>query len=143
MKIISILKPLLFAYECIRIIIVIILMLVLENRPQLSITLAFTAPGVLFPLMALFIWIDTMRCKSYLPLFIAGKCVYIFILLIWFILSKQVTMFAGGGNLAGFAQFILSGDFFALAVAFLIKKDIQDTMEIQEIQKLNTESEES
>ena len=107
-------------------------MLMLGEKQQFSIILVFTAPGVLFPLMALFIWIDTVRCKAYLPLFTAGKCVYIFLLLIWFILSKQVTIFAGNDSIAGIAQFFLSGDFFSVAAALIIKKDIQESMELTE-----------
>jgi membrane protein required for beta-lactamase induction len=40
--------------------------------------IALMASSALFPLMALFIWLDSTRYKVYMPLFIAGKCVGIF-----------------------------------------------------------------
>jgi len=95
--------------------------------------MVFAVPGVLFPLMALFMWIDLERNKAYLPLFTAGKCVYIFILVIWFILSKQVTMLAGSGNFQNLAQIIISADLFSLAAVLLIKKELMDLEEIAEI----------
>lgn len=84
----------------------------------------YAVPAVLFPLMALFIWLDTSRYEVYLPLFTAGKCLGIFVLLGWSIVSKQVTIME---------SFILSGDLFALAVILLIMKDVQKPIETQEL----------
>ena len=92
----------------------------------------FISPAALFPLMALFIWLDTGRYRAYLPLFTAGKCIGIFIVLGWSIISQQVTMITKIYDAAIFAELILlSGDFFALAAALLIIKDVQRSANIQ------------
>ena len=76
-------------------------------------------------LMALFIWLDAVRYRVYIPLYIAGKCIGIFILMTgWFIFSIQVTIIE---------SFILSGDLFALAAILLILKDIDKESEKQAI----------
>ena len=98
--------------------------------PQTSVIpwLAFTAPGAMFPLMTLFLWIDFSRFKTYLPLYIAGKCIGIFSILGWSIVSRRFTMFEG---LTGFYLIIdlvfLSGDLLALAAALLIFRNMQKT----------------
>ena len=126
MKIIQFVKAALFTYEFIRIMAFISVLILQRNEPNLLVKMIFAAPSVLFPLMALFIWLDTNLYKAYLPLFIAGKCIGIFILLGWSIVFQQVTIF---GRLYGFAipaeLLLLSGDFFALAAVLLIIKDVQ------------------
>jgi len=47
--------------------------------------------AVLFPLMALFIWLDSVRYKAYIPLFIAGKCVGIFSIFSLLIIARRIT----------------------------------------------------
>jgi len=123
MKIIQLVKSGLLILECIRIM---ILIYVLFSRNDLDLTakIIYSAPGALFPLMALFIWLDTIRYRAYLPLFAAGKCIGIFIFLLWFIISKQVTIMG---------SFILSGDLFALAAVLLIIRDNREKTKIQTI----------
>ena len=115
MKITQLVKGGLFIYECIRIVFL-ALVLYLQGSGGLSIKVIFTAPGVLYPLMALFIWLDANRYKVYIPLFLAGKCVGVFMLLGWSIITRQVTMIE---------SFILSGDFFSLAAAIMINREFQ------------------
>ena len=132
MKIIQLVKPGLFIYECIRIMALITILILQRNEPGLFLKMIFASPAVLFPLMALFIWLDIDRYKAYLPLFTAGKCIGIFILLGWSIISRRVTMIGGFNETAIFAELILlSGDFFALAAILLVIKDFEKTTERQ------------
>ena len=127
MKIIQLVKPALFIYECVRIMALITVLIFQRNDPGFLIKMIFAAPTALFPLMALFIWLDTGRYKTYLPLFTAGKCIGIFILLGWSIASRQVTIIGEFYGIAILAELILlSGDFFALAAVLLIIKDVQE-----------------
>ena len=114
MKIISFVKGGLFVIEFFRIIILAIILITQENNIGLSIIILFAAPCVLFPIMALFIWLDTGRYRAFIPLFIAGKCVSIFMILGWFIMTWQVTMIMG---------LILSVDFFAFALILMVNND--------------------
>jgi len=123
MRIIQLFKPGLFIYELLKFMILVFILLFQKEEPVTTAKMIFAASGVLFPLMALFIWLDTNRYNVYLPLLIAGKCVGIFILLGWSILSKQVTMIE---------SYLLSGDLFALAVILLIIKDAQKPIETQD-----------
>jgi hypothetical protein len=98
-----------------------------ETDPSLFTKMVLAAPGALFPLMALFLWLDTERYKEYLPLFAAGKGIGIFTLLGWFIVSQKVTMIGCFHGIAIIAELLLlSGDLFALAAVFLIIKDVRN-----------------
>ncbi|MCL2440680.1 MAG: hypothetical protein FWD14_02980 [Treponema sp.] len=124
MRLISFLKTGLFIYECFRILILAIILIIQGSEPGLSIRMIFAASAALFPLMALFICIDINRYKTYLPLFAAGKCICIFMELGWSIISRQVTMIGSIDSAAILAQLILSGDLFALAAVFMIIKNV-------------------
>ena len=132
MKIIQLVKSGLFLYEFIRFLVYIFLLILHRDEPYILFKLVLVSPAVLFVLMALFIWLDSHRYRAYLPLFIAGKCFSIFILLGWSIFSEQVTMIGMFYNAAIFTAnfvanaeiFLKSGDFFALAAALLIIKDV-------------------
>jgi len=119
-----ILKIGLFAYECVRIMLLALILIINNTENGLLTRMIFSAPSVLFPLMALFILLNTERYKVYLPLFIAGKCISVFMEALWSIISIQVTIGKGLDRSSVFAQFILSGDLFALAAAILIFKYI-------------------
>jgi hypothetical protein len=83
--------------------------------------LAFASPGALFPLMALFLWIDFRRYQAYIPLYIAGKCIGILTLLVFSITSRGFTMIKEFYGSSVFAELIfLSGDLLALAGILLI-----------------------
>ena len=131
MRMVNILKPALFIYECVRIILAFTLVL---KQPVSSavLWLAFTANGALFPLMAMFIWLDVSRYRPYLPLFIAGKCIGIFSLLGWFIIFGQVTMIRGLRGVYIMAELVfLVVDLFALAAILSIFSYIQKKTENQ------------
>ncbi|MCL2197174.1 MAG: hypothetical protein FWB77_06120 [Treponema sp.] len=77
--------------------------------------------------MALFIWLDINRYKTYLPLFISGKCIGLFLLLGWLIVSRQVTMMGSLFKTAMYVELVLlSGDLLALTAVLLIKRDSQN-----------------
>jgi hypothetical protein len=120
MGIVRILKPGLLVYECVRIFLTVYMLAVL--LPGLSSVpfLILTTPFVLFPLMALFIWLDVEKYKAYLPLYLAGKCVGIVILAVWIITGNSSVVFLQGWSI------FLSGDFFTIAAVILIMRSIQN-----------------
>jgi len=122
MKITKLIKGGLFIYECIRVVLI-AFVLYLQGIGGLSVKVIYTAPCALYPLMALFIMIGANRYKVYVPLFIAGKCIGVFMLLGWSIITRQVTMIE---------SFILSGDFFSLAAALMINRDFRKQTEFNE-----------
>ena len=116
MKVVSIVKPVLFIYECIRILVLAGYMILQGYNSSNFTNMVFAAASVLFPLMVLFLCLDTIRYRAYVPLFTAGKCIGIFTLLLFSIISMRLTMIGG---------VLLSGDFFALAAILLIGKDVK------------------
>jgi hypothetical protein len=121
MGIIRILKPCLFAYECVRIIILAFTLVLLLPETGAIPWLAFASAGALFPLMALFLWLDISRYKAFLPLYIAGKCIGIVSLLGWSVVSGHFTIIDGFAGVYIIAELVfLVGDLFALAAVLLI-----------------------
>ena len=129
MKISGVLKPALFVYECVRLILFLFLLFIYKISGSITIPwLAFSANGALFPLMALFIWIDISRYRQYVPLFIAGKCIGVLLLILWLLLFIQ-------SNIIETGVFFLCGDLLALAsVVFILKE--KRTLEEAESKKL-------
>lgn len=90
--------------------------------------LILVAPGALFPLMALFVWLDVSRFKAYLPLLMAGKCISIISLVGWSIITRRGTIMEDLYGFIFYLKFILlSGDFFAMAVILAVIKSVQKT----------------
>jgi hypothetical protein len=126
MGIIRILKPVVFFYECIRIVLLVFTLVLILPKTSAIPWLAFTAPGAIFPLMTLFLWIDYSRYKPYMPLYFAGKCIAIFSILGWSIVSRRFTMFKEMSGYYLIIDFLfLSGDLLAFAAALLIFKNMQ------------------
>jgi len=120
------LKPFVFALECIKLMVIALIIIIQGNAPGLFIKILLAAPGALFPLMALFIWLDTERYKEYPPLFLAGKSIGIFLLLGWFIIFRQVTMIGSIFGLAVYAEgILLFGDLLSAGAVLLISRDIK------------------
>jgi len=95
-----------------------------------TLAVVLAAPAVLFPIMALFIWLDSNRYKAYLPLMAAGKIIGLFILLGYSIISQRGTMIEESTVSANFYDLLLCGDLFALAVVLmLIREDSKLNME--------------
>jgi len=125
MNIVRYLKPFVFALECIKLM-VIAFIIIQGDAPGLFIKILLAAPEALFPLMALFVWLDTERYKEYPPLFLAGKIIGIFLLLGWFIIFRQVTMIGSIFGLAVYAEgILLFGDLLSVGAVFLISRDIK------------------
>ena len=123
MGIIRYLKPGFFIYECFRITILAFTLVYLLPGTSAIPWMGIAAPQALFPLMALFICLDTVKYKAFLPLFIAGKSIGIISLLGWSIIFGQAKIIGGYSNAFILAELILlAGDFLSLATAFLIKK---------------------
>jgi len=127
MNVMRALKPIVFTLECIKLMVIALIIIIQGNVPGLFTKIILAAPGALFPIMALFIWLDTERYKEYLPLFLAGKCIGIFLLLGWFIFFSQVTMV---GKILGFTVYaeglLLFGDLISLSAVLLINRDIKN-----------------
>ena len=87
--------------------------------------IAFAASAPLFPLMALFIWMDSARYKAYMPLFSAGKCIGFFSILGWSIIARQVRIIdvLSGSPKAKFESFLFYSYLFSMVVIFLIIRD--------------------
>jgi hypothetical protein len=116
-----IIKPGLFVYECVRIILLAFTLLYLQQGLDFFPWLAFIAPGALFPLMALFLWLDVNHYRAYIPLFIAGKCISIFVLLCWSVITIYRTIIGGAiGYYIMTEAIFLSGDLIALAAILFI-----------------------
>ena len=86
--------------------------------------MVFSASAAMFPFMALFLWLDVYRYKTYLPLFIAGKCIGIFSLLVWTVVTGRFTKYFYDIYVIIDPVFI-SGDLLALAAVLLISRDTQ------------------
>jgi hypothetical protein len=133
MKMVNIIKGGLFIYEGVRIILLVLcLIFVLPGISAVS-WLAFAVPGALFPLMAMFIWLDISRYNAYLPLYIAGKCIGIFSLIVFSIVSGRFTMIDIGSGiffLAGLT--FLAGDLLALAGILYIFNNFNNMMKLNE-----------
>jgi len=127
MKLIRILKLLLFIYEVIRIVLIAILLILQANDSSQQMMMIFAVQGVLFPIMALFLCINTVRYREYIPLYIAGKAIGVFAILCWLLFTRQGTM------LGGFVSDIILGSFDLLAIAaiLVIKDVINNSMDEQ------------
>ena len=87
--------------------------------PQIT----FLASTALFPLMALFLWLDIDRYKAYIPLFTAGKCIGVFSILCWSIFSRQVKIIEVLIGSANIESFLLYGYLFSIIVILLIIRE--------------------
>jgi hypothetical protein len=125
MKISRLLKPILFAGECIRITALTTMYAVLQPAGSIAFPwIVFTASGALYPLITLFFWLDSERYKSYIMLYFAGKCVNISSLLGWFIITRRGTMnvlLLETGYLTGII--LLIGDILSILIVFMMKDD--------------------
>jgi hypothetical protein len=116
-------KFLLFIYECINFLILAAI-IVFHNINQAALPqISFTASTALFPLMSLFIWLDSSRYRVYMPLFTAGKCIGIFSILGWSIIAGQVTIKAVLSGAAEIELFMFISYLFSLVVILLIIRD--------------------
>jgi len=121
MNVVRFLKPAVFLFECIKIMVISTILILQGDTSGLLIKIVLAAPSALFPIMALFIWLDTDRYREYLPLFIAGKCIGIFLLLGWLIISRYFIMTGNMFASTIYAENILmGGDLLSLAAVLVI-----------------------
>jgi len=127
MGISRILKPFVFVYECIKVLALTLVFILLNSNtfiaPWLSPMVIYIAPMALFPIMALFIWLNTARYRAYLPLLAAGKAVGLFIILGWSIISRQGTMMYMAQGAFNFLDMMVCGDLLTLAAVFVIIRE--------------------
>jgi len=125
MGIIRFIKLILFIFECI-IFLFISALLISSSIEQAGFPyITFAVSASLFPLMALFIWLDSDRYRVYIPLFTAGKCIGIFSILGWSIFAGQVRIIdvLSGGVKAKIESFLFYSYIFSMVVIFLIIRD--------------------
>ena len=108
-----IVKILLFIFELARMIIIITVI----SQQQLNIAglsgLIYITPGVLFPLMALFIFFNCSKYRVYMQLFTAGKAISLLTITAALIINKN-SLFSGLDSL------LLYGDILALSLILII-----------------------
>ena len=125
----------LFIYELIRIMVLAAYVFMQPFDPVGLPRLLYAGSGVLFPLMAMFIWLDVSRYKAYLPLFMAGKCISIFILAAWLVISRRLSIPVSSPGISISESLILCGDLLALTAVLLIIKDENKADELQAEEK--------
>jgi hypothetical protein len=93
------------------------------------IRMIFAVQGVLFPLMALFLCLDTVRYREYIPLYLTGKAIGILILFTFSLLLRRAT--GGMSEVFGFAgeMRLILMDLIAIAAILIIKKDVDKLTE--------------
>jgi len=123
MGIIRLFKLILFIYECIIFSFVSVLMVSGSINQGGLPQIAFASCMAMFPLMAMFIWLDSARYMVYMPLFTAGKCIGIFSILGWSIIAKQVKISAVLSGSAGIESFLLYSFLFSIIVILMILRD--------------------
>jgi len=125
MGIVRLIKLILFIFECI-IFLFISALLISSGLEQAGFPyITFAASASLFPLMALFIWLDSGRYRVYIPLFTAGKCIGIFSILGWSIFAGQVRIIdvLSSGVKAKIESFLFYSYIFSMVVILLIIRD--------------------
>ncbi|MCL2273262.1 MAG: hypothetical protein FWC19_10720 [Treponema sp.] len=120
MKISTLLKPALLIYELFRVLILALILILQSNNNANFLMMLFATQGILYPLMAVFLCLNSIRFKEYLPLFIAGKSIGIFTLLCWSLLSQQNPVIGNSIN----EMALVSFDLLALAAILIIRKDV-------------------
>jgi len=131
------LKAVIFIYEIIRFL---LLALIISITPQpngdgaLSPYLVYLSVNALFPLMALFIWLNPEEYKNYLTLYMAGKIIGTVSFFIWEIFGSR--NFTGGENIItgiiilGGIFFISFMDILSVWGALVLKKNIGQRAEV-------------
>jgi len=116
MKVVSIVKGGLFTYESVRVIFLMFCLAYVVPVTNTVSWLAFAVPAALFPLMAIFICIDINRYSAYIPLYITGKCIGIFSLILFsVIIGRSAEIDKESGITLFIGLLFLAGDLLALA----------------------------
>ena len=118
------LKPALLIFEVTRIIIIAGLLIIQADDALFFTLLIFAVQGALFPIMALFLCLNTARYIEYIPLYIAGKSIGILAIICWSLLTQQATMIGGFIR----EMTLICFDLFAVTALLVIKNDVNRLM---------------
>ena len=140
----EVLKPLraaLFIYECLRILLLVVLLLItsMENGASSGIDfpgesaigaffpyLMYMSANALFPLMALFVWLRPEEFRNYLTLYMAGKIIVVVSFYAWGLFSTRelggVEHIVRSITLLGGSIFICLADILSIAGAWALKR---------------------
>jgi hypothetical protein len=100
MKVYRPLRLVLFAYEFIRLIIIISLISAAPEGERSVPYLVYAASNALYPLMAFFMWFNLSEYRSYVLLYTAGKCIAAAAAAGWvFFFLRNIPAAAGMGGL--------------------------------------------
>jgi hypothetical protein len=123
MRIARFFKLILLIFECINFVFITGITVFRVNDQLGSPQITFLASSALFPLMALFIWLDNDRYKVYMPLFTTGKFIGVFSILCWSFFSRRVKISEVLSGVADIESFLLFGYLFSMVVILLIIRD--------------------
>ena len=125
-------------YECVRLLSLLGAFVVL--RPDGAAAafpwLACVASNALFPLMALFLWLNSSRYGAYEPLYTAGKCICFVSVISGCIFSRQTIIAAllSVGlfmpMIMGITGMLLFGDLFSVAAGLAIIKKTRTPVQV-------------
>jgi len=121
MRLASFLKPGLLVYEVLKTVIFATVVVLQAENTEIFTLIIFSAQAALFPLMALFLCVNTVQYKEYLPLYIAGKFVCIFAIIGWSIFAQEKSSL--GSFLS--STTLLCFEMSALFTVITIKNDVK------------------
>jgi hypothetical protein len=129
------LRGILFAYELVRLLVLIGVFAYRGPVGESFPWLAWLVPNALFPLMALFFCVDGAAYGAYAPLYTAGKVMSVVTALGWYVFSAllypargDAVFFTLGENILPFlggALFVTAGDLFSIAGGLLLTRRLK------------------
>ena len=100
----------LFFYECIRLLLLVVfLLLAPQEGSVIAILPVYLSSNALFPLMALFLWLRPEEYRSYFALYMAGKIITLASFYVWVAFSSRELSWLEN---AAWAMLILGGSVF-------------------------------
>ena len=134
MRLASFLKPGLLIYEVLKAVIFATVMVLQAQNAQIFTLVVFAVQGTLFPLMALFLCVNTLRYREYLPLYMAGKIVAVFTIMSWSLFTQKASTLGDFISSTTLLCFELS----ALFAIMTIRNDVEQIIKISELEKTDT-----
>ena len=122
----------LFIYEIIRLLLLVVFLFLLPQEYSgraFFPNFVYLSANALFPLMTLFVWLNTAEYRNYIPLYMAGKIITVVSFFAWQFLSPRefpgmdsimVTIILWGGSI-----FINLTDTLSVGGAWLLKNRIR------------------
>jgi hypothetical protein len=94
MNVCRLLAALLFFYECLRLLVLLIFQIIAPSEGLISGVLpVYISSNALFPLMTLFVWLKPEEYRNYLSLYIAGKLIVLVSFFAWQFFSSSGYIF--------------------------------------------------